>query len=345
MICQICNKEYISAKALSSHIRQCHKISSKEYYDTYIRKENEGICLICRRPTKFANLSIGYRNYCCIKCVYSDAEVHKRAANSFKQNPLNSEKARQNMIKYNQSELGRQNSSKVAKRINPRIMRQNHKKYDKTDWCTRCQANTKHIIGIGCMSCYNKSDSHKESIIRRIKERYGEEYINVYQVPEIKEKIVRTSLERYNTTNPGNSREARIKANYTMRNSGNGSSCEDMFEQYLIDNKINYKKQYKSEKYPFLCDFYLVDSDLYIELNIYWSHNDHYFDNSNKDDIKTLELWKQKAKEGHKQYQNAINVWTNKDLQKRQTAIDNNLNYVVLWTVEEIKEFFMWSKK
>ena len=101
----------------------------------------------------------------------------------------------------------------------------------------------------------------------------------------------------------------------------------------------------ESEKYPFLCDFYLVDSDLYIELNIYWSHNDHYFDNSNKDDIKTLELWKQKAKEGHKQYQNAINVWTNKDLQKRQTAIDNNLNYVVVWTVEEIKEFFMLSRK
>ena len=23
----------------------------------------------------------------------------------------------------------------------------------------------------------------------------------------------------------------------------------------------------------------------------------------------------------------------------------NNLNYVVVWTVEEIKEFFMWSKK
>lgn len=67
------------------------------------------------------------------------------------------------------------------------------------------------------MTCYNRSESHKESIIRRIRERYGEEYVNVYQVPEIKEKIVRTSLERYNTTNPGNSREARIKANYTMR--------------------------------------------------------------------------------------------------------------------------------
>ena len=26
-------------------------------------------------------------------------------------------------------------------------------------------------------------------------------------------------------------------------------------------------------------------------------------------------------------------------------SIFNNLNYVVVWTVEEIKEFFMWSKK
>lgn len=344
MLCQICNKEYISIKALSSHIRQSHNISSKEYYDSYMKKENEGICLTCKKSTQFASLSSGYYSYCCNKCVGSNIELKKQRVNTFKQNPLNSEKARQNMIKYNQSELGRQNSSKVAKRLNPLIMKQNHEKYDKIVWCKKCQTNTKHIIGIGCMSCYNKSESHKESIIKSVKEKYGEEYINVYQVPEIKEKITKQSLEKYGTSNPGNSREARIKANYTMRGNGNGSSCEDMFEQYLIDNNINYKKQYKSEKYPFLCDFYLIDSDTYIELNIYWSHNNHYFDSSNKNDIKTLELWKQKAKEGHKQYQNAINVWTNKDLQKRQIAIDNNLNYIVLWTVEEVKNFMKIKK-
>jgi len=218
-------------------------------------------------------------------------------------------------------------------------MKKLHEENDTIKWCNICQKETMHIIGIGCMSCYNKSESHKQNIIKTIQERYGEEYTNVYQVPFVKEKIIDTSLKKYDTSNPGNSREARVKASNTMRKNGNYSTDEDYFANELDKLNIKYITQYKSEEYPYFCDFYLTDYNIYIELNIYWSHGNHFFDESNIEDIKTLEFWKEKANNNHIQYKNAIYVWTISDIQKREYAIANKLNYIVLWSRKDIDDY------
>ena len=62
----------------------------------------------------------------------------------------------------------------------------------------------------------------------------------------------------------------------------------------LKENNINYKTQYKSELYPFCCDFYFPDNDLYLEINAHWTHGYHPFDSTNKDDLLLLEQWKKK---------------------------------------------------
>lgn len=54
-----------------------------------------------------------------------------------------------------------------------------------------------------------------------------------------------------------------------MRQNGNYSKDEDYFAAELNKLGIRFETQYKSDKYPFDCDFYLIDSDIYIELNIY----------------------------------------------------------------------------
>lgn len=326
--CKICNREFKSYKGLSGHIRQTHKISSENYYITYIDSNNK--CLVCNNSTNFISLKDGFYKHCSVICSCNDPNVIEKQITTFKSKPENVEKARINMINRNKSDKARQTSSKIGKRTGSITMSKLHKENDGLKYCEKCSTNTKHTIGIGCMTCFNKDESHKQSIINTIKERYGEEYTNVYQVPEIKEKIVQVSLEKYGTTNPGNSREARIKANKTMRSNGNGSSCEDYFEEALIKLDIKYEKQYKDERYPFLCDFYLPDSDTFIELNIYWSHNDHWYDSENENDVKMLKEWINKAEAGHKQYENAVAVWSDKDLKKREYAIKNRLNYVVL---------------
>ena len=65
MICKICNEE---VECLSKHLRS-HKILTKEYYDKYIKQENEGICLYCGKETRFIGLMYGYRKHCSNKCA------------------------------------------------------------------------------------------------------------------------------------------------------------------------------------------------------------------------------------------------------------------------------------
>lgn len=62
-------------------------------------------------------------------------------------------------------------------------------------------------------------------------------------------------------------------------------------------------RQFKSDVYPFNCDFYIKSLDLYIECNFSWTHGEHWFDSSSKEDLEKLEKWKSKKT---KYYDNAI---------------------------------------
>src|SRR5574344_2303251 len=66
-ICKICGKDV----DIRTHSK-VHKLTSKEYYDEYIKKENEGICPICGKETKFLGILQGYRQYCSNKCHQND---------------------------------------------------------------------------------------------------------------------------------------------------------------------------------------------------------------------------------------------------------------------------------
>ena len=66
-------------------------------------------------------------------------------------------------------------------------------------------------------------------------------------------------------------------------------------------------------------------------------HGGHYFDKNNKEDLNLLELWK--AKSYNRLYQSAIDTWTKYDLIKRDIANEHNLNYIVLWNLNDIQNY------
>lgn len=69
-ICEICKKEYSKPKSFSSHLRK-HKISLKDYYDKWLKTEDDGICKNekCNKETKFSGrLKTGYYKYCSTTC-------------------------------------------------------------------------------------------------------------------------------------------------------------------------------------------------------------------------------------------------------------------------------------
>lgn len=67
MECKICNKESNTLRGLSIHLAKSHKYDKqqiKEYYDLYLKKDNEGECCFCGNEAIFKNISIGYHNIC-----------------------------------------------------------------------------------------------------------------------------------------------------------------------------------------------------------------------------------------------------------------------------------------
>ena len=66
--CLICSKEFKNLKALSTHINLTHQLTSKQYYDKFIKTETDGICLTCGQETNYRNLNVGYLKTCSQKC-------------------------------------------------------------------------------------------------------------------------------------------------------------------------------------------------------------------------------------------------------------------------------------
>ena len=113
----------------------------------------------------------------------------------------------------------------------------------------------------------------------------------------------------------------------------NSSKIEKELEKYFIENNIKYISQYRSDKYPFSCDFYFPDSDYYVEIQGSWTHGHHQFDYNNVDDINFLNEWKNKSKKSAF-YKNAIYVWTEHDVKKRNIAKENKLKYLEIFSCD-----------
>lgn len=116
-------------------------------------------------------------------------------------------------------------------------------------------------------------------------------------------------------------------------NSFNVSSKEtELYESLLKEypHKTIYKQYKDNERYPFYCDFYIVEDDLFIELNAHWTHGTKPYDPNDEFCQQQLAQWQEKAKTSQF-YKNAIETWTIRDVKKLQCAKQNKLNYKVIY--------------
>lgn len=115
-------------------------------------------------------------------------------------------------------------------------------------------------------------------------------------------------------------------------NSFNSSKPEDEYYKYLcsIYNKKDIFRNYKTELYPFRCDFYIKSEDKYIELNLHWTHGFQPYVEEDRFCKRQLLEWQEKAKTSQF-YRNAIETWTKRDVEKLKVARQNNLNYEVIY--------------
>lgn len=236
-----------------------------------------------------------------------------------------------------------------------------------------------HIRGNGCRLCglqsenhigvHNWSDEQRQKIAKTCQERYGatryldsdagkQHIMNIKSTPEfrkkmsdiissdeVQEKTKQACLNKFGETSAMKLPEIVCKVGNTKREHGTWSTSkpeDDMYsilcDRFGLDDII---RQYKCDKYPFYCDFYIKSLDLFIELNATWLHGGHWFDKNNIDDVKKLQEFYQKVQDGKRFYNVAIDVWTVRDVKKRQIALNNNLNYVVFWK-NDLSDFKEW---
>ena len=206
--------------------------------------------------------------------------------------------------------------------------------------------------------------------IKKIKqtkfERYGDEnFVNIEKCKQTKfekygnpnytnmDKNIKTCKAKYNVDYwfqsieyKSNIKEYQRKArqtkikNNTLVNSKLESMAYNILKKYFSDIKCQWKDD---DKYPYNCDFYIPEIDTWIEIQGFVTHGPEQFNENNIEHLEKVSILKQKNM-AHKTpnknlYFAIIKCWTELDVEKRNTAKRNNLNYKEFWNIEQLKEW------
>lgn len=338
-------------------------------YEIYYRLKNNlkkrPVCIICGKPVKYT--SGHYAKFCSKECQYSD--LGKKITKEIK--------IKSNLEKYgveHTSQLKEVTDKRTKSRADhvdkiqqhvreslykkygaydvmhiPHILQKikdtNLKKYGVEFPLQQLKKENSEIYQKISQTCINKfgidSPLKNKEVREKIKQtniqKYGVDYL--FKSNIIKEKIKQTNIQKYGVDNPLKNKEI-WKKSQDNRQISSKSKLENNFLNYL---KLKYESddiitQYKSKEYPYYCDFYIKSINLYIEIQGHWTHNDHPFDINNLNDQLIMNKWRTKSL-SDKYYKNALNTWTIKDVEKRNTAIQNNLNYLEIFGKTDLNKY------
>lgn len=197
---------------------------------------------------------------------------------------------------------------------------------------------------IGLKNSLNAKERMRKTKLTNLK-KYGVE--SYTQTEEYRKKAKKTNIEKYGVECPfqrkdvikiTHSKEIIDKQMKTKRlnKTFNSSKIEDKIYNLLYQRFPLTKRQYKCDRYPFACDFYIPEIDTYIEYQGFWTHGREPYIGTSEQQEK-IKLWESK---NTPQYDKAIVDWTEKDVLKRETAKQNHLNWLEFFNVKQFEEWF-----
>ena len=302
--------------------------------------EHRPVCVNCGASVQYDNGH--FLDYCCKSCMEKDpltvrkreeSMLHKFGVKCAGHSKELIEKRKQTNIKKYGCEFSSQNQ-----KVKDKTALTNIKRYGKISTLAvksiRDKGDQTKLLRYGVKHAM-QSKTLKEKAQSTNIQRYGVK--NVFQNETIKENIKKHNLLTKGVEYNSQSADIINKISETKRKNKtfNTSKDEVLFEQELINHNIDYTKQYKDDRYPFNCDFYIERFDLFVELNFYWSHGKHRYDCNNIDDVNRLNEMIIKNKSS---YNNAIRVWTITDPLKIKTATSNELNYLCVYRDFPVKD-------
>lgn len=308
--------------------------------------------------------------FCCYKCGLKNRQnKYKKACLEIYgvENPFQNEKIKNKIKEVFILNFGVDNPAK-SKQIQTKIKQTCMKKYNGV--APACSLKVRQKSKQTKIKKYgNKNYNNREKYKQTQKERYGDEnynnrektaqtnmkkygVINTFQSEEKKQKTRQTILKKYNVEHISQSKQIKEKIHNKMpqilqkiyntkkkNHTFNTSKPEKEMGVLLLEKFPDVKSQYKSQVYPFVCDFYIPSLDLYIELQGFWVHGKEPYNENNSEHTKIVTEWEKKSR-NNSQYKRAIETWTIRDPMKRQTAKDNNLNWIEFFTMDQFMEWY-----
>ena len=335
-------------------------------------------CPTCGKKNNFINHSIGYTKHCSTRCSSLDKNVLNKSKltrlekygdeNYHNINKMKQTNLKKYGVEYNLS----------SKETKDKIQKTNLERYGVTSILKLKTVRDKGVKKVAskeirnkvkntCLKKYGVSNISQSQIIKDKKkktnlERYGVEwfpesdkYKNIFKdkdlVKQFNNNRRNTCLKKYGVEYSSQIKSMQIKRYNTMKlnKTFNYSGPENRCYKKLINKFVEVKRNYKTNLYPFACDFYIPKLDLYIEYNGYWTHGPSKyhepFDKNNKNHINILNIWNNKSNEINfnnkkkKLYKNAIRIWTVEDPLKLETFKKNKLNYKIFYNEKQFDEW------
>lgn len=312
-------KKYLFAKLyFCDSLEEClYRLKNNDYNIHY--------CPVCHKKLKYVLSKNRFQNHCSPSCATKDIKVRMKANETL------------------EKRYGKKYKEIIYKKgEETRLRKYGSKSFLGTKECIEKSQQTK-LRKYGDKNYNNKE---KQAIAQK----------KAYKTTNLSEKIKSTMLKRYGVeyflsseviNSIRNNKDIQNKIINTKRknNTFKASKMEEELYKYIAEKFPNVKRQYKDDiRYPFACDFYIPELDTFIELNGIWTHGRHPYSQYSEEDKKILQKWKSKKS---KFYDNAIKNWTIRDVEKRNKAKENNLNYKEVWSLEEGKTFidFLYCNK
>lgn len=236
-ICEECAHKCYDKANLNKHIKKYHPcISIKNYYDKWIKEEDDDKCIICNKEVKFNGL-YGYANCCSKKCIKKLREktcVQRYGVSNAYQSPEKKEKIKQTLIL----------KTGVDHNFKDPICREKCKK----TWVNN----------------YGVDNPLKSKIIRNkikntLQERYGVEY--THQNSIILEKAFKSAkvITQYKNT------ELYYQGSYEL------DFLEKYYNKFVIKRGPTIKYTYNNVNKVYHSDFYIQNLNLVIEIKSSWT--------------------------------------------------------------------------
>jgi hypothetical protein len=263
-VCEECEKPYKNKTLLSKHVIKIHQMSPKEYFDKWIKEENEGLCKICGKKTKLLRPDTGYAEGCCKKHIkliaYQKSKITMKCHFDVENN-------------FQREECKKTIKSTCLKKFS--VDNPNKSKTVRLKTANTCLQRFGATSPFGSIQIREKL---KQDNLKKFNVEYS------FQRSDVKEKIMKTNLERRGVEYASQDRsvynkglKTRLKY-FQYLNTDliyQGSYELDFLEKYYnkidIKNGLTFKYKLKNKNKVYHSDFYISSLNLIVEIKSSWT--------------------------------------------------------------------------